>query len=307
LTADATARDLCRLVKTASSLAQGARLTDKDFVSAFRHIEPSAAAEVRCDIPDVLWHDVAGLDDIKRLMRETLEWSLRHDEKFASNGVSPPRSILLSGGQGTGKTSLVRALASVIPLNFIEISCPVLTTHNADVAARMLHDCFALARRKAPCLVFLDDIDVLFEGHGSSSESESTPLPAVARLLSELDGLAMFSGVAVIASTNRPDRLTMDVLRPGRFDYAVSLPMPDHAARKKILEIHARKLPLAADVNFDRLADDTQGLSPAELANLCNRVGLMAIRQSLGDDRGGIIPPVVNAALFDQALRGRKG
>ncbi|MDD5587183.1 MAG: AAA family ATPase, partial [Alphaproteobacteria bacterium] len=252
------------------------------------------------------WHDVAGLDDTKRLMRETLEWSLRHDEKFAANGVRPPCSILLSGGQGTGKTSLVRALASVIPLNFVEISCPVLTTRDADASARTIHDCFALARRKAPCLVFLDDIDVLFESQGAS-EPVSVPRPVVARLLNELDGLALFPGVVVIASTNRPDRLTMDVLRPGRFDYAVALPMPDHAARKKILEIHARKLPLAADVDFDRLAAATQSMSPAELANLCNRVGLIALRQSLGGEQGGVIPPVVNAALFEQALRGRKG
>jgi transitional endoplasmic reticulum ATPase len=111
----------------------------------------------------------------------------------------------------------------------------------------------------------------------------------------------------VIASTNRPDRLTIDIMRPGRFDYAVTLPMPDHTARKKILEIHARKLPLAADVDFDRLATATQSMSAAELANLCNRVGLMALRQSLDGEYGGVLPPVVNAALFDQALRGRKG
>jgi len=305
-TSGAVARDLKQLVTIAASLSRKPKVDGEDFAAAFRHLEPMESKIVRCDIPDVPWHDIAGLDEIKQLIRETLVWSLCPNERLSSSGIRPPRSILLSGGQGTGKTSLARALAWVIPLNFIEINCNSLSPMDAAAAAEIVHESFLLARRKTPCLVFMDDIDVLFTAHSETSEGTGGRHPVIAQLLNELDGLAGISGVVVIAATNRPDRLSVDIMRPGRFDYAVTLPMPDHNARSKILQIHARKLPLAADVDFDRLAAATQSFSPAELVNLCNRVGLMAMRQSMDAEQKGVVPPVVNAALFDQALRGRK-
>jgi len=306
ITPGATARDLNRLVSTASRLAHGSRVAESDFVAASRHIELSASGSLRCDIPDVSWSDVAGLDDIKQLLRETLSWSLKHNGKFADAGIQPPRSILLSGGRGTGKTSLVRALAGVAPIHFVEINCSFLASFGPGVAAHTVRDGFSLARRKSPCLIFLDDIDVLFElKHPEEFAPSLSPL--VAQILAALDGLAFLPGVVVVASTNRPDRLSDDILRPGRFDFAITLPMPEHLARKKILQIHARKLPLTGDIDFDRLATITKGMSPAEIAALCNRVGLMALRQSLSEESGGLLPPVANAALFEQAMRGRKG
>lgn len=302
----ATARDLGQLVSTASHLAQGPRLTDYDFQAAARHVEYSAAGDVRCDIPSMAWNDVAGLDDIKKLLRETLSWSLKFREQFDEAGVKPPRSILLSGGKGTGKTSLVRALANIIPLNFIEIDCSLLGASDAEKAVQVIRDSFILARRKAPCLVFFDDIDVLFDVQ-DATETGIKASPVIPRLLIELDGLALMPGVMVVAATNRPDRLSVEILTPGRFDYAATLPMPDTAARKKILQIHAHKLPLAADIDFDHLANITHGMSPADIANLCNRVGLLALRQSLSEEHGAIVPPAVSAVLFEQVLRGRKG
>jgi transitional endoplasmic reticulum ATPase len=304
MTPGTTARDLVRLVATASSLATGPKVSERHFVAAYPAIAPSAASEVRCDIPTTSWDDVAGLDDLKQLLGETLSWSLRYREKFVAAGVRPPRSILLSGGQGTGKTSLVRALANFTPLHFIEIACPLLAARSVLDSVRYIRDSFALARRKAPCVVFFDDIDVLFEIAGPAAAPHLHPI--VAQLLAELDDINLIYGVVVIAATNRPDRLSTDVLRPGRFDFAVTLPMPDQAARRRIFEIHARKLPLAEDVDFDRLAAATQGLSPAEIANLCSRVGLIALRQSLNAADGARLPPVVNADLFEQGLRGRK-
>jgi transitional endoplasmic reticulum ATPase len=306
MTPGTTARDLLQLVASASLLSVDVKAGEGDFVSAYRAINPSAASEVRCDIPTTSWEDVAGLDDIKQLMRETLSWSLRHHEKFAISGVRPPRSILLSGGQGTGKTSLVRALAGFTPLNFIEVACPLLAARSIPDAVSFIRESFALARRKAPCLVFFDDIDVLFEIAGPTVADAPHLHPIVAQLLAELDEINLIFGVVVVAATNRPDRLTTEVLRPGRFDFAVTLPMPDVGARKKVFEIHAHKLPLADDVDFDRLAAITQGMSPAEIANLCSRVGLMALRQSLNSGDGAALPPVVNADLFEQSLRGRK-
>jgi len=308
MTAGATGRDLKNLVRSAHLMATGPKVTEQDLFASFRSMRLSAAAEVRCDIPTVSWNEVAGLDDIKQMLCDTLSWSLQLYDRFRAVGVRPPRSVLLSGGEGTGKTSLVRSLASFFPVNFIEIDCGLLATLTQEAATTFLQDGFALARRKAPCLVFFDEIDVLFEPVDEAADIEIAPHhhPIVAQLMSDLDTLSLYPGVVVIAATNRPDRLTAEMLRPGRFDFAVALPLPDAAARKKILQIHAHKLPLAADVDFDKLANSTHGMSPAEIAYLCNRVGLMALRNSLAGPEGGIIPPVVNGALFDQALRGRK-
>jgi len=308
MTAGATGRDLQGLVRTAHLMAAGPKIVEQDLYAAFRSMTLSAASAVRCDIPTTSWAEVAGLDEIKQMLCDTLSWSLQLYDRFSAVGVRPPRSVLLSGGEGTGKTSLVRSLASFFPVNFIEVDCALLATRSQGDSAAFLQDSFALARRKAPCLVFFDEIDVLFEPTEEGSDAETAPHhhPIVAQLMSALDSLVLYPGVVVIAATNRPDRLTAEMLRPGRFDFAVALPLPDVAARKKILQIHAHKLPLAADVDFEKLATSTHGMSPAEIAYLCNRVGMMALRNSLAGPEAGIIPPVVNNELFTQALRGRK-
>jgi transitional endoplasmic reticulum ATPase len=306
LTSGAVAGDLKRLVTAASVLASDAIVTAKDFDAAFHSFLPSALHKVRCEIPADSWDEVAGLDDTKQMLRETLAFSLRHHDKFMASGVLPPRALLLSGGQGSGKTTLARALAGIMPLNFIEIDCPVLTALEPDAAVTFIHDSFALARRKGPCLVFFDDIDAFFEP-GPSMDMSPRLNPVVAQILMEIDGITLIPGIVVIATAKRPDRITAEVMRPGRFDNTVVLPLPDTAARKKILQVHARRLPLASDVDLDRLARVTQNMTPADIANLCNRVGLMAFRQSQGNEGSGVIPPVVNAELFEQVLRGRKG
>ncbi|HAX91782.1 MAG TPA: hypothetical protein DCY07_06200, partial [Rhodospirillaceae bacterium] len=272
ITSGMTARDLFALTSAASYFAASPKVRAQDFMMAFRNQTPSAHSEILCDIPLTYWDEVAGLDDIKQVLLETLTWSLFDRDKFLTAGVKPPRSILLSGGQGTGKTSVVRALTTNIPMNYIEIACPAMMAKYQNDKASFLTETFALARRKAPCLVFFDDIDALFETLSTDSDTAPHQHPLVAQLVAELDALPLMAGVVVVAATNRPDRLTQDILRPGRFDFAMTLPMPDNAARKKVLQIHARKLPLSSDIDFDRLAGNTQGMSSAELANLCNRV-----------------------------------
>lgn len=306
MTPGATGRDLCGLLSSAGLMAMGAKVTQRDMLGALRSLVPSAAHDVRCDIPTTLWDDVAGLDDVKQTLREALSWSLRQYDQFVDMGVHPPRSILLSGGQGTGKTSLVRSLAGILPVHFIEVNCSALVTQTTKDSVAYLREAFVLARRKAPCLVFFDDIDVLFEIEGDDADIAPYRHSLVAQLIVDLDSLMAQNGIVVIAATNRPDRLTTEIMRPGRLDFVLTLPMPDAPARKKIFQIHARKMPLAADIDFDRLANATQGLSAAEIADLCNRVGMIALRNSLSGPEGGVIPPTVNADLFEQALRGRK-
>ncbi len=297
------ARDLISMVDAAALSADEAPLTQNDLMSAFRSFCVPATDEVRCDVPAVAWNEIAGLDDIKKHLHETLSWSLLQHEKFAAVGVRPPCSILLSGGQGTGKTALVRALANFMPMNFIEVGCMLLVTREPSEGKTYARDVFALARRKAPCLIFLDDVDALFSGEPSPQDATFAH-PVVEQLMTELDAVADIPGIVVIAATNRPDRLTGALLRAGRFDFSLALPLPDGTARKKILQICVRKMPLAADIDFDSLAMATRGFSPADIANLCNRVGLMAFRRSLSGPDGGVIPPVVDVELFEQGLRG---
>ncbi|MGE4352015.1 MAG: AAA family ATPase [Bdellovibrionales bacterium] len=309
LTCGMTASDLLRMVKRAEMLSSSGRIHLADLMAAFRSTLATASSEVCCDVPEASWQDIAGLDDVKQLMHETLSWSLFHYDKFAVAGVRPPQSILLSGGQGTGKTLLVRSLASHMPLQFIEVDCQLLAARSHEQSLRYIRSCFEMARRKAPCLIFFDDMDVLFDLPFDSDGEDMTFYnhPVVGPLMAELDTLSSLLGVVVIAATNRPDRLSAEVLRPGRFDFVVTLPMPDATARKRILQIHAHKLPLAVNIDFDRLAADTHGMSPADIASLCNRVGLMALRHSLTAPEMEGFLPVVTPELFDQALRGRKG
>jgi transitional endoplasmic reticulum ATPase len=294
-----SARDLLALVTAADLVSGEAAIRQKDLVAAYRGRADACADHVRCEEPSDVWEDVAGLDEVKRDLQETLTWAFYQHDKFGVAGVHPPRSILVSGGQGTGKTFLVRALANHVPTHFVEVKCSMLVVRPAHAGRDSLRAVFALARRKAPCLVFMDELDALFDG-------EETLHPVAEQFIAELDALSHLPGLVVIAATNRPDRLSSDLLQGGRFDFSVALPMPDGAARKKILQIHVKNMPLAADVDMDRLAAMMRGFSPAEIATLCNRVGLMAFRRSLTGPEGGLIPPILDADLFEQALRGRK-
>ncbi|MDD3287961.1 MAG: AAA family ATPase [Alphaproteobacteria bacterium] len=299
-----TAADLRRLVTMADLSSEVVTINHKDFAVALRAIVPSALNPLYSDVPDVSWESVGGLDEIKALFRETLVWSLQRSHQFREADVHPPRCILVSGGQGTGKTTLVRAVASITPLNLIEVPCPTLLMQDQGAMADFVHKSFALARKSTPCMIFFDDIDALLDPQNRGDEPQ-TPNFVIAQLMDELDHLSDIPGVIVVGATNRPDRLMNEMMRPGRFDYAITLPMPDIQARKKILQIHSKKFPMASDIDFDQLAVMTQGMSPADITNLCNRVGLLALRQSFSGENG-VIPPVVNAALFDQVIRGRK-
>lgn len=301
-----SASELVALVEEAALLAGDMPLTQRELIASLRSFAPSASDVVRSDIPAVLWDDIVGADEVKINLHETLLLSLTKHDDFMAAGVRPPCSILLSGGQGTGKTSLVRALAGFVPLNLIEVNCRQLTAREeVGGTKKYVKNVFALARRKAPCIVFLDDIDALFDGE-QKPEATHQNHPLVEQLMAEVDAVSVLSGIVVIAATSRPDRLTDDVLRVGRFDFSLALSLPEAKARRKILQNVVKKMPLAADIDFDRLSSMTHGFSPADLDNLCNRVGLLAFSRAYNNGGDGVIPPVVDAELFEQALRGRK-
>lgn len=270
--------------------------------AAMTETVPSRTIAPVAEIPALTWHDIAGLDDIKLTLREAVERpvNFNHDRDDVAEGALPPRGILVTGAPGTGKTSIVKALAGATHARFMHIDCGDLALSDAPCAA--LHKLFAQARRLAPSIVFFDNLDRIIPVAGEAPHEKIHA--AFNAFLREFDATAALAGLVVLAATSHADRVDQTLMRPGRFDYVVNVPLPDPAARQKIFAYHAHKLPLAADIDFEELARATQGFSGADIEGVCRRAGLFALRQSIGRDDGPAALPVVTMAIFEQLLRG---
>ena len=262
------------------------RVTAEDFEAALREVAPSALREVFTEVPDVSWDDVGGLDDVKRLLIEAVEWPLRYGELFTSAGVRPPRGVLLHGPPGTGKTLLAKALARRSEANFISVKGPQLYSMYVGESERAIREVFRKARQSAPCIIFFDEIDALAPARGGVDQHVSERV--VAQLLTEMDGIEELRGVMVLGATNRADLVDPALLRPGRFDMLVELPQPDRAAREAILRVHTRRMPLGEDVDLARIAAACDECSGADIEWLCRRAALLAIRERV--DEGAADP-----------------
>lgn len=254
-------------------------VTEADFLAALVEVEPSAIREVFIEVPDVGWDDVGDLEEVKRILIEAVEWPLRHDQLFKQAGVRPPKGILLHGPPGTGKTLLAKALARQSEANFIAVKGPQLLSKWVGESERGVREVFRKARQAAPCIVFFDEIESLAPSRGQGDNQVTDRV--VSQFLTELDGIEELKGVLVLAATNRIDRVDVALLRPGRFDFLVELPLPDREARLAILRVLTRHNPLADDVNLEDLAGETEGLAGADLEGLSHRAALLAIREYL--------------------------
>ena len=252
------------------------KVTASDFDSALREIEPSAMREVLVEIPTVGWSDVGGLDDVKQQLREVVEMPMENPDAFKRLGVRPSQGVLLYGPPGTGKTLLAKAVANESKANFISIKGPEIMSKWLGESERAVRDVFKKARQVAPAIVFLDEIDSIAPRRGLSEGSRATET-VVNQLLTSMDGLASREGVTVIAATNRPDIIDPALLRPGRFDRLILVPVPDASSRKAILQVHTRPMPLK-DVNMDELVSRTEGFVGADLENLCREAAMIALR-----------------------------
>jgi transitional endoplasmic reticulum ATPase len=272
-----------------------------DFLAALREVEPSAMREVFIETPDVKWEDVGGLSAVKERLKEAVEWPLKYAQLFAQAGLVPIKGILLAGPPGCGKTLLAKALASQSGINFISVKGPELLSKYVGESERGLREIFHKARQAAPCMIFFDEIDALAPARGMGGSDSGVSERVLSQLLTELDGIEELKGVLVLAATNRADRLDPAVLRPGRFEEIITFPMPEEDDRKAILAVHLRGKPLAATLTLEALAQRTENFTGAQLAALCNRAALCAVRRAVAA-AGADEHPEVKVAIVDADL-----
>jgi transitional endoplasmic reticulum ATPase len=254
-------------------------VTMDDFTNVLQEMEPSALREVFVEVPNVTWHDIGGLSDVKQELQEAVEWPLKYQSLFTHSDAVPPKGILLYGPPGTGKTLIAKAAAHESEANFISIKGPELLSKWVGESEKGVREVFRKARGAAPCIVFFDEIDAIAPTRGGAGSDSHVTERLISQLLTELDGLEILTNVVIIAATNRPDIIDPALLRPGRFDRLLYVPPPDKQSRVHVLKIHTKKKPLADDVKIDVLADQTEGYTGADIAALASAAVMLALRE----------------------------
>jgi transitional endoplasmic reticulum ATPase len=263
-------------------------VNDEDYRFALREVTPAGMREVYIEKPDIKWDQIGGLENVKLELQEAVEWPMKYPIFYSKLGYRTPRGILLHGPSGTGKTLLAKAVATESEANFISIKGPELLSKWIGESERGIREVFRRARQASPCVIFFDEIDSIAptRGMGETAVTEKV----VSQLLTELDGIESLHGVVVIAATNRADMIDRALLRPGRFDKMVLVPIPDKAGRLKILEINSKDIPIEREigtqnginpdyVDLDKIAEATDGFSGADVASIANTAVSLVIHE----------------------------
>ena len=263
----------------------GCKVAVNNALSVVKVLEETYDSRVRVmeldESPDVTFEYVGGLTGEIEEIREAVEYPLTMPEVFERIGVEPPKGILLYGPPGTGKTLLAKAVAHNAKATFIRMSGSELVHKYIGEGAQMVRELFSLARDRAPSIVFIDEIDAIGttrtnDGTSGSAEVQRTLM----QLLAEMDGFDNRGDVRIMAATNRVDMLDAALLRPGRFDRIIEIPVPDIIAREEIIKIHARKMTLSPDINLAEISLLTEGLTGAQIQAVCREAGMFAVRKS---------------------------
>src|SRR5579883_2978797 len=284
------------------------QVTMEDFENALKDVMPSAMREVYLETPDVHWSEIGGLEGIKRELQEAVEWPLKYPDLYTTIGYSMPKGVLLYGPSGTGKTLLAKAVATESEANFISVRGPELLSKWVGESERGVREVFRRARQASPCIIFFDEIDALAPVRGLGGDSMVTER-VVSQLLTELDGIQSLSGVVVLAATNRMDMVDPALLRAGRFDKLLYIPPPDKNARKQILEIQTRHRPIAAGLDFDRIAEMTDGFSGADITAVVNTAVSLVLQEYIAiypkpeDAKKHAAEAAVTMKHFEDAIR----
>ncbi len=264
-----------------AAILEDLTVRDTDFKEAMKGITPSGLREVFVEIPDVTWKQVGGLADTKERLRETVQWPLEFPEVFEQMDLDSPTGILLYGPPGTGKTLLAKAVANEAKNNFISVKGPELLNKYVGESEKGVREIFEKARQNAPTVIFFDEIDAIAGKRGRQMGDSGVGERVVSQLLSELDGIEALEDVVVIATTNRPDLIDDALMRPGRLDRHIHVPIPDEEARRAIFEVHTKDKPLADNVDLEDLAARTENYVGADIEAVCREATMQATREFL--------------------------
>ncbi|MBV7276910.1 AAA family ATPase [Clostridium sp. PL3] len=272
------------------------KVTMDNFIEALREIQPSGTREYTTENPDVKWEEVGGLDEVKDNIKILLELPLIDSKLCREYNFSSPKGILLIGPSGSGKTLLAKAIGNSTKGNFITISGLTLVSRWMGESEKVLHDIFVKAKQSAPCILFFDEIDAIARSRSNGANNLTDRL--ISQLIQEFDNLGNTSGITVLAATNRIDLIDSVLLREGRFEHVLVLPLPDIDERESILKIHSKNLPLMDSVDFRQLAESTERMTGAELANLCHKSSFIAITKAIKTG----LKVKINQDIFNQAI-----
>ncbi|CAJ0578062.1 unnamed protein product, partial [Mesorhabditis spiculigera] len=260
-------------------------VTMENFRFAMGKSSPSALRETVVETPNTTWADIGGLQNVKQELQELVQYPVEHPEKYLKFGMQPSRGVLFYGPPGCGKTLLAKAIANECQANFISIKGPELLTMWFGESEANVRDVFDKARAAAPCVLFFDELDSVAKARGGSvGDGGGAADRVINQILTEMDGMNSKKNVFIIGATNRPDIIDSAVLRPGRLDQLIYIPLPDEASRIQIFKANLRKTPVAPDIDMTVLARTTVGFSGADITEICQRACKLAIRESIEKD-----------------------
>ena len=288
-------------------------VNSEDFTKALVEVTPSGMREVFIENPDVKWEQVGGLAEVKRELMEAVEWPMKYPALYDKLGHKMPRGILLHGPSGTGKTLMAKAVATQSEANFVSVRGPELLSKWVGESERGIREIFKRARQSAPCVIFFDEIDSIAPIRGAGGETVVTER-VVSQLLTELDGMENMHGVIVLAATNRADMIDPALLRPGRFDKIIQIPLPDKESRRSILKINCEDIPISDPkgpdkIDYEKLAEMTDGMSGADVASIANTAVSLVVHEHLDSapDAKEITEKASNAKVtmkhFEEAVK----